>query len=97
MNETSDTPRVIRVDGVFDAAAADALARLLQEPASGAEIRIDLSQVRVFDDFAVMVLGRALAACGARVTVQGLREHHVRLLRYLGMTPGLGEPAAARV
>ncbi|BDG04424.1 STAS domain-containing protein [Anaeromyxobacter oryzae] len=96
MQETKTTPRLIRLDGVLDASAADRLAELLADPASDGDVRVDLSHVRAFDDFAVMVLGRALAACGARVTVQGLREHHVRLLRYLGITPGLGEPARAR-
>jgi anti-anti-sigma regulatory factor len=93
MNETSGAPRLIRVDGVLDASAAERLSRALLEATPDVEVAIDLSQVRAFDDFAVMVLGRALSGRGGRVTVRGLRQHHVRLLRYLGIGPE-SEPSA---
>ena len=85
--------RVIRVDGVFDVAAAQRLARELAE-AGEAEVRIDLTRVREFHDFGVALLARALAG-RPEVTVAGLRQHHLRLLRYLGIDAGpvdLGRP-----
>jgi anti-anti-sigma regulatory factor len=89
MDGTTGARRVIRVDGVLDATAADRLARVLADGRPDAEVAIDLSHVRDFDDFAVMVLGRALSGRTGRVTVQGLRQHHVRLLRYLGIDDGV--------
>lgn len=77
--------QVIRQDGVFDVAAAQEVARRLAAARAGAEIRIDLTQVREFHDFGVALLAQALAACQAHVAVQGLRQHHLRLLRYLGI------------
>jgi anti-anti-sigma regulatory factor len=85
MNGTTAARSVIRVDGVLDASAAARLARAVADASPDADVSIDLSHVRAFDDFAVMTLGRALAARTGHVTVQGLRQHHVRLLRYLGI------------
>lgn len=84
--------QVIRRDGVFDVSAAQEVADRLAGALAGAEVRIDLTHVREFDDFGVAVLARALAACPARVAVQGLRHHHRRLLRYLGISD---DPPAA--
>ncbi|BDG04423.1 STAS domain-containing protein [Anaeromyxobacter oryzae] len=92
MNATSGARRIIRVDGVLDASAADRLARALADGTPDADVAIDLSHVRAFDDFAVMMLGRTLSARG-HVTIQGLRQHHVRLLRYLGLGDGDGARA----
>jgi STAS domain-containing protein len=87
-------PRVIRVDGVFDVSAAQRLARELAE-AGEREIRIDLTCVREFHDFGVALLARELSG-HVRTRVSGLRQHHIRLLRYLGIdaSPGAAaEPA----
>lgn len=87
-------PKVIRMDGVFDVSAAQRLARQLAEAGEG-EIRIDLTRVREFHDFGVALLARELAG-RVRTTVSGLRQHHIRLLRYLGIEaapPDAAEPA----
>jgi hypothetical protein len=89
---------VFRMDGVFDLPAAQRLSRLLEQTADGDEVRIDLTHVREFHDYGVTVLARALAARGERVAVRGLRQHHLRLLRYLGVETGaadLGRPEEA--
>lgn len=78
--------QIIRRDGVFDVAAAQEVAHRLAGAQAGAEVQIDLTHVREFHDFGVAVLAQALATCPARVAVQGLRHHHRRLLRYLGIT-----------
>ncbi len=85
----STDAQIIRWDGVFDLAAAQEVAQRLAGAPAGAAIHVDLTHVREFHDFGVVVLARALAASPARVAVQGLRHHHWRLLRYLGI------PAAA--
>jgi len=75
----------IRVDGVLDVAAAQRLTSALAG-AGDREVLVDLEHVREFHDLAVVHLARSLA--GRRsVSVTGLRQHHLRLLRYLGI-PG---------
>jgi hypothetical protein len=78
-------PRVIRMEGVLDVGAAHRLARVLAD-AGDDEIRIDLTQVREFEDLGVAVLARELAERG-HTSVSGFRAHHLRLLRYLGIDP----------
>ena len=76
-------PKTIRMDGIFDVPAAQRLAEELAAAGEGA-IRIDLTRVREFSDFGVALLARELAG-RTRATVLGLRQHHIRLLRYLGI------------
>jgi hypothetical protein len=81
---------VIRMKGVFDAAAAQQLSSALEEAgggANGAGVRVDLTDVREFHDFAIAMLARALAGRN-RVAVSGLRQHQLRLLRYFGVDAG---------
>lgn len=77
---------VIRMDGVFDVPAAQRVAETIEGAGEG-EVRIDLRHVREFHDFGVALLARSLAG-RSRISVVGLRQHHVRLLRYLGIETG---------
>lgn len=86
-------PMVIRRDGVFDVPAAQQVAETLAEMGEG-EVRIDLRHVREFHDFGVALLARSLAGRSG-VSVLGLRQHHVRLLRYLGIETGRVDFGAA--
>jgi ABC-type transporter Mla MlaB component len=80
----------LSVAGPFDLQAALRVARALTEAADETLVRIDLTRVSDFDDSGVAVLGRALA--GHHLTdVRGLRQHQIRLLRYLGVD-GVGGP-----
>lgn len=79
------TLRVIRVEGAFDLPAARRVAEALVSARDSELVEVDLTRVREFHDFGVAVLAQALASARARVTVRGLRPHHVRLLRYLGI------------
>lgn len=88
-------PKIIRMDGVFDVPAAQRLAQELAAAGDG-EIRIDLTRVREFSDFGVALLARELAG-RARATVLGLRQHHIRLLRYLGIEAGGAEAEPVEV
>jgi anti-anti-sigma regulatory factor len=85
---------VIRLDGAFDGVAARRLEALLGDAAEGVPVRIDLSQVREFHDFGIAVLGQALTRTRARVTIRGLRQHQIRVLRYFGVDAGPLESAA---
>jgi hypothetical protein len=93
LHAAAEDPKVIRLEGVLDVPAARELARALALAGDGA-VRIDLTDVREFHDVGVAVLARELAG-RARTSVAGLRQHHLRLLRYLGIDAGpvhLGEP-----
>jgi hypothetical protein len=84
---------VIQMDGVFDVPAARQLARDLDEMAF-AEVRIDLTRVREFHDFGVALLAHSIAGRRAPTAVLGLHEHHLRLLRYLGIDCGAANLSA---
>jgi anti-anti-sigma regulatory factor len=88
---------VIRMEGVFDVPAAQRLARALAQTDANEQVRIDLTQVREFHDYGVTVLAQALATRGARIVVRGLRQHHLRLLRYLGIEVGASSAAEAEL
>jgi hypothetical protein len=60
----------------------------------GACLRVDLTKVREFHDFAVAVLAQALTRCRAQVTLLGLRQHQIRVLRYFGVDTAPLERAA---
>lgn len=75
---------LIRMDGVFDVPAAREVADRLEQ-AGYSEVRIDLTRVREFHDFGVALLAQAIAGRKAPTAVLGLHEHHLRLLRYLGI------------
>ncbi|HEX9053016.1 MAG TPA: STAS domain-containing protein [Anaeromyxobacter sp.] len=79
---------VIRLEGVFDAEAAQRLSAAI-ETARGEDITVDLTDVREFHDFGIAMLARALSG-PHRVAVSGLRHHQLRLLRYFGID---AEPA----
>ena len=78
-------PVEIRMDGVFDVTAAQAVVRALDRAPIEREVRIDLTHVREFHDFAVAVLAQSLAKRRENVAVRGLRQHQLRLLHYLGL------------
>ncbi len=82
---TAPAERVIRVEGVFDGLAARRVERLLSGAAENARFHLDLTQIREFQDFGLAVLAQAMATARARVTVRGLRQHQVRILRYFGV------------
>lgn len=73
------------VDGVFDLSAAREILRAVDAAPFDREVRIDLSRVREFHDFAVALLAEAISVRRERVIVAGLRVHQVRLLRGLGL------------
>lgn len=75
----------IRMEGVFDVTAAQVVVRALDKAPMERGVRIDLTHVREFHDFAVAVLAQSLAKRKENVTVCGLRQHQLRLLNYLGL------------
>lgn len=95
--ETEQRRTEIQVDGVFDIAAARRVAAALDD-ARYADVRVDLTGVREFHEFAVALLAETIAARRAPTAVVGLQERHVRMLRSLGVEgaeaggPGRREP-----
>ena len=78
---------VIRLEGVFDVPAARRVAEALDDARYG-DVRIDLTRVREFHDFGVALLAQSIAGRRAPTAVLGLHEHHLRLLRHLGIECG---------
>jgi hypothetical protein len=94
MNVEAERGRtVIRLEGTFDVPAAQRLAATLMD-AGHADVRIDMTRVREFHDLSVALLARAIATRRAPTAVLGLQEHHLRLLRYLGIECGGANLAA---
>lgn len=89
MNATRGGPTaVIRLEGTFDLPAARFLESSLKRMSGASGVRLDFSRVRDLNDYAIAVLAQALKSHGAAdVRVEGLRLHHVRLLRYFGVSP----------
>jgi anti-anti-sigma regulatory factor len=77
---------VLEVDGIFDRAAASRIERVLSGAHRASSIHVDLSRVVEFEDLGLATLADALRSPGCQhVSVMGLRNHQVRLLRYLGV------------
>jgi len=82
----------VSVSGPFDLEAALRVARVLTDADDEAAVRIDLTRVSHFEDSAMAVLARALAV-HRYARIHGLRQHQLRLLRYLGVE-GVHDSAA---
>lgn len=97
MHEELEThvPSVVRVSGAFDGLEARRLEVMLVGAEPGVRLRLDLTQVSEFHDFGIAVLAQALTRCKAQVTLLGLRQHQVRVLRYCGVDTTSLERATA--
>ena len=93
MHDTTSGRRVIRGDDPFDLAAAERVMRELAA-SGGVPTEVDLRHVREFHDHGVAFLAHAIAAMAGLVSVRGLRQHHLRLLRYLGIDCGAANLSA---
>ncbi len=86
---------VVRLDGVFDLAAAERVLEALGRAPPGIEAYIDLTHVREFHDHGVAKLAEGLVQTPLRVSLRGLRNHQYRMLRYLGVGPSALGPGLA--
>ncbi|BDG08205.1 hypothetical protein AMPC_13180 [Anaeromyxobacter paludicola] len=91
----ADTIRTERRDGIvllrlrcqtFDASAAASLIEALRR-SERLPLLVDFSAVRDFDDHSVARFCAAARAHAGPIRFHGLREHQVRMLRYLGLDP----------
>lgn len=80
----------IECEGVFDLQAALGLEETLSLVREGGQVVVDLTRVREFHDAGLAVLARTIQRAGAThdLDVRGLRDRHLRLLRYLGVELG---------
>jgi anti-anti-sigma regulatory factor len=77
---------LVRLDGKFDAVAAWQIRARLGALPRNANVVIDFSQVREFQDLGVAVMASSLAAReGPHVVVRGLCQHQHRMFRYFGV------------
>ena len=77
--------RVFEPEGVLDVLAAVKLRDAIVELGPDDQVIVDLHEVRDLDDSALAFLVRSLSARGRPIVLRGIGEHHVRLLRYLGL------------
>jgi hypothetical protein len=76
---------VIEVEGVLDVPAATRLRDTVLGFDTAARVVIDCHEVRELQDSALAFLAWSVFSRGRRVELRGLGEHHLRLLRYLGV------------
>jgi anti-anti-sigma regulatory factor len=82
--DTEDGRTVIRLSGVFDSESACELSdRLAREHED--DVVLDFSLVREFADLGVAALARGLADHGRTLSLRGLRQHQLRVMRYFGI------------
>jgi STAS domain len=94
MQQDSTRGLTIRIEGVFDVPAARRVRELVEAAPPDGPVAVDLSRVREFQEPGVAVLAEVLAGrTAAPVAVRGLRQHQVRMLRYLGV-PDEAMPAS---
>jgi len=88
MRVGGDDVRTVIVSGTLTGAAATDLEKRLEAESDGASrVVIDFSQVRDFSDFGLAIVARALGRRGPNeppVELRGLRQHQLRMFRYLG-------------
>jgi anti-anti-sigma regulatory factor len=95
--ETKGWGTVIRLEGVFDIPAARLVEYSLKRMSAGDRVRIDFTRVRELRDYGIAVLAQALSKRdGIVVKLEGLRTHHVRLLRYFGIDSDAFRPDPTR-
>jgi len=85
MEANSTGCSVIRLEGILDGITARRVEAALLRAEAGSRLSLDLTQVRESHDFAIAVLAQGLGRTRARVTIRGLRQHQVRMLRYFGV------------
>lgn len=87
----------LQVKGTFDVGAAARLAEVLRAAPRDAELCVDFSRVRDFRDNTIEVLCRTLGEVGPRLSIEGLTQHQLRLLRYFAVpSPAASSAAAAQ-
>lgn len=77
---------VVRFGKRFAVTEAERVAETLSTFAAVADITLDFSEVRQFEEAAFGPVARALTAKDdARLSVRGLSRHQLRMLEYLGV------------
>jgi hypothetical protein len=76
---------VVRLEGVLDVPAAANVRDAVLQFDAGDRVVIECHHVRELQDSALASLAWSLVSRGRRVEFRGLSEHHVRVLRYLGV------------
>lgn len=84
---------VIRVSGGFDSSSGVQLARCLEGLPKAKRVVVDFSRLSSFHDLDVGAVARGLKGL-ADVSIRGLGRHHLRLLRYCGVSIPAARPQA---
>jgi hypothetical protein len=89
-NLPTDQVATIEISGAFDVDSALGVAEQVGQLPLGCEACIDLVRARPVLDHALLALVQALQdqPGAAPVRLRGLSGHHLRILSYLGVSPG---------
>jgi anti-anti-sigma regulatory factor len=82
--EQEDGRLLLRLRGKFDSDSAWALLRRVSSVQERAFV-LDFTAVDPIEDSSMIVLADLLRRYRGRVSLNGLRDHHLRLLAYLGV------------
>lgn len=93
--ETGHGSILVWIADTFDGITARRLERWLSHAGPGTRLRVDLTRVRQFHDFALAVLAQAMTRCEAHVTLLGLSRHQILPLRCFDVDTGALERAVA--
>ena len=82
---------VLRFEDTFDPSQVWRLSEIMSKVAPGTHITLDFSQVREFHDVAFARLAQEIirateVSSHVDLSVRGLRQHQLRILKYLGVT-----------
>lgn len=80
---------LLRLHGTLDGAAARQLQLQIAAGDPRADLVVDFSRLREFQDYAVGVVAHALE--GRKAEMRGLRRHHARMFEYFGIRVGMPE------
>jgi anti-anti-sigma regulatory factor len=82
----ADSPITLKLVGTFGPAALHRLQAAVEwSRTTHGDLVIDLSGVEALPDRTMPALSESLAKTGGRVRLMGLRDHQMRILRYLGL------------
>jgi ABC-type transporter Mla MlaB component len=84
MSESSDC-FTISVQGRFDMSTMERVRRELAQVEPMSLVQVDMTKAQDVEDSAVALLAGLMLVRRDRLQVKGLRQHHLRLLGYLGV------------
>jgi hypothetical protein len=78
---------ILRFNESFDISAARDLGTTFRRVSAGKRIVLDFTQTRDLDYYGLSVVANIISNSAVPVSLLGLNQNHVRMLRYFGLDP----------